>query len=330
MAFLDNSGTIILDAILTDVGRKRMAQGNFKVSKFCLGDDEIDYSVINTTTDDHDSVETLKPMEALNAENAVINYGLLDYSSDDIVYVPQIKVNEKNKSFIKKYVTEDTFYYLSANDETTKKLRTLLGSPRFILENGFYERTKLVFESGIENPSIKRDPIAKERYILNYNLYDKYFIISCDHRFVDKLLIVKDSESYFENDGANNLFFNFETLQDVPSVSLNNVVENYSSYIATGIDNQLFPYRHGKDRNLSAINGPRGTICAINFKLNDKLTINTSGDRDFRYVKFGLTDQILFGGSDKFDLIDTTIYIQGVSTSARLQVPIRILRYAGT
>ena len=177
MAFLDNSGTIILDAILTDIGRKRMAQGNFKVSKFALGDDEIDYSVINTTTDDHDSVETLKPIEALNAENAVINYGLLDYSSDDIVYVPQIKVNEKNKSFIKKYVTEDTFYYLSANDETTKKLRTLLGSPRFILENGFYERTKLVFESGIENPSIKRDPIAKERYILNYNLYDKYFII---------------------------------------------------------------------------------------------------------------------------------------------------------
>ena len=32
MAFLDNSGDIILDAVLTDVGRKRMAKGNFRIS----------------------------------------------------------------------------------------------------------------------------------------------------------------------------------------------------------------------------------------------------------------------------------------------------------
>ena len=43
MAFLDNSGTIILDAVLTEVGRKRMAQGKFRVTKFALGDDEIDH-----------------------------------------------------------------------------------------------------------------------------------------------------------------------------------------------------------------------------------------------------------------------------------------------
>ena len=33
MAFLDNSGDIILDAVLTEVGRKRMANGNFRISK---------------------------------------------------------------------------------------------------------------------------------------------------------------------------------------------------------------------------------------------------------------------------------------------------------
>ena len=44
MAFLDNSGDIILDAVLTDVGRKRMAEGNFVIDRFGLGDDEIDYS----------------------------------------------------------------------------------------------------------------------------------------------------------------------------------------------------------------------------------------------------------------------------------------------
>jgi len=41
MAFLDNSGDIILDAVLTDTGRHRMAMGDgsFRITKFALGDD---------------------------------------------------------------------------------------------------------------------------------------------------------------------------------------------------------------------------------------------------------------------------------------------------
>ena len=43
MGFLDNSGDIILDAVLTDTGRMRLAKGDgsFKIVKFALGDDEI-------------------------------------------------------------------------------------------------------------------------------------------------------------------------------------------------------------------------------------------------------------------------------------------------
>ena len=43
MAFLDNSGDIILDAVLTDTGRFRLAKGDgsFKITRFDLGDDEI-------------------------------------------------------------------------------------------------------------------------------------------------------------------------------------------------------------------------------------------------------------------------------------------------
>ena len=51
MAFLDNSGDIILDAVLTDLGRYRLARGDgsFKVSLFSLGDDEINYNLYNKT-----------------------------------------------------------------------------------------------------------------------------------------------------------------------------------------------------------------------------------------------------------------------------------------
>ena len=34
MAFQNTAGTIIIDAVLTDLGRRRMAQGNFKIEKF--------------------------------------------------------------------------------------------------------------------------------------------------------------------------------------------------------------------------------------------------------------------------------------------------------
>ena len=49
MAFLDNSGDIILDAVLTDTGRFRLAKGDgsFKIVKFALADDEINYSLYN-------------------------------------------------------------------------------------------------------------------------------------------------------------------------------------------------------------------------------------------------------------------------------------------
>ena len=51
MAFQDNSGDIILDVVLTDEGRRLLAQGDgsFNVVYFALGDDEINYSLFDTT-----------------------------------------------------------------------------------------------------------------------------------------------------------------------------------------------------------------------------------------------------------------------------------------
>ena len=45
MAFLNNSGDIILDAVLTDAGRQRMARGEFKIVKFAFSDEEINYQL---------------------------------------------------------------------------------------------------------------------------------------------------------------------------------------------------------------------------------------------------------------------------------------------
>ena len=66
MAFLDNSGDIILDAVLTDLGREKMAAGGFKVKYFALGDDEVDYTLYNKN---HSSGSAYYDLEILERHN---------------------------------------------------------------------------------------------------------------------------------------------------------------------------------------------------------------------------------------------------------------------
>ena len=100
MAFLDNSGDIILDAVLTDTGRMRLAQGNgsFKISKFALGDDEINYSLYNKS---HSSGSAYYDLEILqtpvleaftnNASN--LKTKLVSISRTNVLYMPVLKLN---------------------------------------------------------------------------------------------------------------------------------------------------------------------------------------------------------------------------------------------
>ena len=49
MGFLDHAtNNIIIDAVLTDLGRAFLARndGSFSLVKFAMGDDEVDYTII--------------------------------------------------------------------------------------------------------------------------------------------------------------------------------------------------------------------------------------------------------------------------------------------
>jgi hypothetical protein len=52
MGFQDNSGQVFIDAVLTDLGREKLARndGSFEIVSFRLGDDEIDYRFWNELT----------------------------------------------------------------------------------------------------------------------------------------------------------------------------------------------------------------------------------------------------------------------------------------
>ena len=99
MAFLDNSGDIILDAVLTDAGRQRMARGNFKIVKFALGDEEINYELFNSNHPSGSAYYDLEVMqtpilEAFTNNTASMKSRLMSIARTNILHLPILKVNE--------------------------------------------------------------------------------------------------------------------------------------------------------------------------------------------------------------------------------------------
>jgi len=82
MGFLDNT-SITVDAILTKKGRELLARGQneFKITKFALADDEVDYNLYDTTHPNGSNfygavIENMPLLEAFVDENQLLRYKL--------------------------------------------------------------------------------------------------------------------------------------------------------------------------------------------------------------------------------------------------------------
>lgn len=101
MAFLNNSGDIIVDAVLTDVGRQKLAQGggNFLVSKFALGDSEIDYRLYNSSNPSGSAYYDLSILqtpifEPTTYAAADLSSKLVTLTDNNLLYLPVLKLNQ--------------------------------------------------------------------------------------------------------------------------------------------------------------------------------------------------------------------------------------------
>ena len=100
MAFLDNSGDIILDAVLTDTGRKRLARGDgsFRIANYAFGDDEVNYALYNpshASGSAYYDLEILKTpvLEAFTNNMSSMKSKLISISRTNLLYLPILKVN---------------------------------------------------------------------------------------------------------------------------------------------------------------------------------------------------------------------------------------------
>jgi len=331
MAFLDNSGDIILDAVLTDVGRKRLAQGNFKISKFALGDDEIDYSLFNRNHASGSAYFDLEIMqtpilEAFTGRNANINNGLLSLTRLDLLYIPVLKANSLVNTSAK---TTSSVYYVAANSETAAKLNTAHSASAYVLESNQATDTAVYFESGLDTTNLTGDATNRSSYILNTNLFDSSFNIYADARFIAGMLTPR-SNAYFRNGTDGTSKINMLPLRKSTATSATPILEYYNTFTAVGISNEVTFNDTIDATTISNIAGPRGSACALNFIVDTEMAAKSTGARSAKYDKYGSYDQKIFGGSDKYDYVDTTVYVQGAVSSARLQLAVRIIRYAGT
>ena len=402
MAFKDSSGTAVIDAVLTDIGRKRMADGTFRPVKFALGDDEVDYALIGpaafATEGAQISLSGTAMFEAYGSEAKNIQYGLNTFDTTESLYRPILKLNDKaevaaqmsgsarhSAQLYAQYPTAGLgigrtdrtadgadAYYLAANDETADKMREILtgsaaaGAPpnsKFFkfLEDRNFEGNKIVVESGLDNIPIEEEmsidfskvpdisytdefivpffklPVAinydnRIKYLVKRNYLDRHYFIMADNRFIEKILGPSRNCSSFKNFADGTADINFQTTVENTPITYFNQFDDYYTFVIDGIpnlmfDHEMYSYPSTKFSNLL---GPKGTATAINFAIIKKLKANSSAERDYRYAKYGKTDQKLFDATHKFDYIETVIYIVGATTDARIQAPVRIIRYSGT
>jgi len=327
MAFQNSAGTIVIDAVLTDIGRKRKAQGKFKVTHFGLGDDEVDYAFGNKKSGTWEITASVPVLEAFSGQQANIKYGLLNLPRNDIYYLPLLRANQKITGSVKSHES-GSCYYLSVNYQTSQQLKsdiTDVSRGKF-LENESVTTNVLLIESGIDTTTtVARTSKAQDTYLRSAGLYDHYYIVYCDSRLIDHIYS-NPADSYYKNDALNKMYTNMNPLEARVKNSFGKASLYHESYTCIGMLNEIYDHGQGGDDDLTTLNGPRGSAVAINFKLNDKI-VNASGSTaDDRFRVFGKLEQDIFGTGNNYDYIETNVLVVGASSQKHLTIPLRIVR----
>lgn len=95
MALLNKESGIIVDAVLTDLGRQKLAKndGSFRIVSYCFADDEIDYSLFNPTTGStfvDQQILNMPVFEASVNEKLNINFPLITITNPNLKYLPSL------------------------------------------------------------------------------------------------------------------------------------------------------------------------------------------------------------------------------------------------
>ncbi|ANS05166.1 hypothetical protein [uncultured Mediterranean phage] len=305
MAFLDNSGDIILDAVLTDTGRLRLAKGDgsFNITKFALGDDEINYELYDKNHPSGSAyydVEILQSpvLEAFTNNTSVLKSKLLSVSRTNLLYLPEIRNNAtdgiaQNSSNNIVSIAVDQSTVDALKDSGGNLLAGIIDSAE--LDRNTTDKRRLLFDQGIVSNALG----AIGKVALDADLVETQYIVEIDNRLgylADPTTGAQATPSFIDDDNIASYYLSLTT---------------NSSYFgsATLTDS-------------SVISGPAGY--RLSLLVGGSTNLNSS---TYLFTQLGSTSQItpIASAVDLYH-IDTTIRITGATTGFRVDIPIRFLK----
>jgi hypothetical protein len=295
MAFLDNSGDIILDAVLTDTGRMRLAKGDgsFKIAKFALGDDEINYQLYNknhasgSAYYDIEIVQT-PVLEAFTNNTSMLKSKLMTVSRTNLLYLPQIR----NNATVGLSANDGNNILTVLVDQTTVEDTTITATGDYV--NGYRigdTKNPIVMDQGIVSNAIGDG----NSVVLDADLVETQFMIEIDNRF-------------------GNIWDAKGSSQATPSFVDD---DNVATYYLSKSTNKTYFGKSGTSMSNEVIVGPRGN--RLQFLVAPSVDLNSS---TYLFTQLGTTATL---GSAVYQ-IDTTVRVTGVTTGYRVDLPIRFVK----
>jgi len=325
MAFLDNSGDIILDAVLTDTGRMRLARGDgsFKIAKFALGDDEIDYESYNgahASGSAYYDLEILQTpiFEAFTNNSATMKTKLVSLSNNNLLYLPVMKIN--NKAVDTQPTAAGAFagsgsHVCYVNDTTRQYL---FGDTKADIDAIIEESNAQGYLNGA-NPESNSNKIRVDQglnttevspsLVLDPELKETQYIIEIDSRFAKIYDTVGTGDTIT---AANPSFIDDDSLASYYFTA------GQGGFVMDSVPGPLSPTGGAAEVANEMIEGPRGT--RLTFGLLAATDLVSS---DFLFTTLGTST---VQDSVTWYFIDSTIRVTGVTTGYRLDIPIRFLK----
>lgn len=313
MAFLDNSGDIILDAVLTDTGRMRLAKGDgsFRIAKFALGDDEIDYSLYdssNTSGSAYFDLQILQTpvLEAFSNNAASMKSKLLSISKTNLLYLPVIKINEVNTPFSLATTLVNSGYVFAVDELTQKFVNGSIAGTTPATYNGVSLNTQgMLFgfnpasADGIKVTQGQDTTAIPKAAGLDPDLIESQYLIEVDNRIaslVSSVDLTQQRPSYVDDD-------------------------NIATYYLSTADTKFVSFANNNDATDLTVKGPAGTN--LEFKLKSQLDVSTS-DHLFNTVGKALTGT--WSPSATVRGILTNIRITGATTGNYIDIPLMVIK----
>tara|TARA_Y100000034_G_scaffold136193_2_gene211406 strand:+ start:181 stop:1161 length:981 start_codon:yes stop_codon:yes gene_type:complete len=324
MAFLDNSGDIILDAVLTDTGRFRLAKGDgsFKIVKFALGDDEINYATYdknNLSGSAYYDLEILQTpiLEAFTNNTSLMNSKLISIPRTNLLYLPVLKLSGDpdnngttgggfNSNFevcVNLETVGDTsnFEGLIINKVTSADSAPVVAGNTQGRLDGFNTanwKNCIRVDQGLDTNEIS------DKYSIDADLLETQYIIEIDNRFGS---IASSANG---------------TLANVSFIDDDNIA---SYYLSKGTD-PTFIFDIGQDTaasQVSRIAGPRGTM--LKFKIQASTDLATS---DYLFTQLGSQTTATTADGKTMDIyfIDSIVKVTGATTGYRIDIPVRFVK----